>query len=80
MHQRTGVALARAHPEPRKLVAQQRAIVLGVLSQALHGKLLKLAGLLKKVIDAHRVSAFMGHQLVRIDGRYQLRNRLRRVS
>ena len=60
MHQRAGVALARAHPEPRKLVAQQRAIVLSVLSQALHGKLLKLAGLLKKVIDAHCVSALWG--------------------
>jgi hypothetical protein len=56
MHERACVALARAHPEPRKLVAQQRAVVLGMLSQAVHGKLLKLAGLLKKVIEAHCVS------------------------
>jgi hypothetical protein len=40
------------------LVAQQRAVVLGLLSQALHGKLLKLAGLVKKVIDAHCVIAY----------------------
>ena len=56
MHERAGVARARAHPEPRKLVAQQRAVVLGLLSQAVHGELLELAGLLKKVIDAHCVS------------------------
>jgi len=60
MHPRACVALARAYPEPRKLVAQQRTVVLGLLSQALHGKLLKLAGLLKKVIDAHCVSALPG--------------------
>jgi hypothetical protein len=31
-----------------------------MLSQPVHGKLLKLAGLLKKVIDAHCVSALRG--------------------
>jgi hypothetical protein len=53
MHRRACMAFARAHPEPHKLVAQQRAVVFGVLAQALLRKLLKLANLLKKVINTH---------------------------
>jgi hypothetical protein len=40
MDNRACVAPARAHPELHKLEVQQRAIILGVLAQALHRKLL----------------------------------------
>jgi hypothetical protein len=64
------------------LVAQQRAVVLGLLAQALHRKLLKLASLLKKVIDTHfaAVVGAIKFIAVSIDGSCQLLDRLRRAS
>jgi hypothetical protein len=65
MHHRARVALARAHPELNKLVAQQRAVVLGMLAQVFLRKLLKLATLLKKVIDTHVAPVLAWHQFDR---------------
>jgi uncharacterized protein (DUF697 family) len=64
MHHRARVALAWAHPELHKLVAQQRAGVLGMLAQALLRKLLKLATLVGKVIDTHFAPVFGGINLI----------------
>jgi hypothetical protein len=54
------VALARAYPKFRKLVAQQRAVVLGVLAQPRLRKLLKLSSLLSKVINTHFFTPVFG--------------------
>jgi hypothetical protein len=80
MHHRACVALARAHPELYKLVALQRAVVLGVLEQALLRKLLELASLLKKVIDTHFAAVLRGINLiaVSIDGNCKFSVHLRR--
>jgi hypothetical protein len=82
MHLRTCVALARAHPEIHKLVAQQRACVLGMLAQVLLRKLLKLAGLLKKMIDTHFDPVLRGINVIAscIDRSCQFLDRLRRRS
>jgi hypothetical protein len=82
MRQRTCVALARADSEFYKLEAQQRAVILGLLAQARHRKLLELAVLLKKVIDAHFASVLPRINLLAgsIDGSCQFLGRLRRVS
>jgi hypothetical protein len=55
------VALARAHPEFQKLVAQQRAVVLGVLTQPRLRKLLKLSSLLSKVINTHFLPLYLAN-------------------
>jgi hypothetical protein len=64
MHQPACVTLARAHSEPYKLEAQQRAVVLSMLAQALHRKLLQHASLLSKVIDAHFETVSVGIELI----------------
>lgn len=64
MHRRAGMALAGAHPELHKLPAQQRAVVFGMLAQALPCKFLKLATLLSKMINTHRAPAFRGVNLI----------------
>jgi hypothetical protein len=46
MNQRIGMAAARAYAELLKLKAKHRPIILGVLSQALIGKLFQHARLL----------------------------------
>jgi hypothetical protein len=82
MHQRACVALARAHAEIHKLVTQQRAGVLGMLAQVLLRKLLKLAGLLKKMVDTHFIPVCHRINLIasNIDGSCQFLDRLRRRS
>jgi hypothetical protein len=82
MHHRACVALAWAHSELHELVAQQRAVVLGMLAKTLLRKLLELAGLLGEVIDIQIPPVFCGINLltVSIDGSYQYLERPRRVS
>jgi hypothetical protein len=82
MHRRACVALARAHSELHKLVAQQRAVVLGMVAQTLARKFLELASLLSKVIDTHFAPVFRGINLItaRIDGSCQFLDSLRRAS
>jgi hypothetical protein len=82
MHLRTCVALARAHAEICKLVAQQRAGILGMLAQVLLRKLLKLAGLLKKMINTHFAPVLRDINWIasKIDGSCQFLDRLRRRS
>jgi hypothetical protein len=82
MHQRAGVAPARAHPELHELVAQQRAVVLGMLAQALLRKLLELPSLLGEVIDTQFAPVFYSIDLITasIDGSCRFLDRLRRVS
>jgi hypothetical protein len=72
------MARARAHPEFYELVAQQRAVVLGLLAQALLRKLLELPSLLGKVIDTQFAPVFCGVKLITdgIDGSCRFLHRL----
>jgi hypothetical protein len=79
---RAGVALAWTHAKPRKLVAQYRTVVLGVLTQTLFRKLFELTDLLCEVMDTHIAPNFRGINLITsgIGGFCTLLGRLRRAS
>jgi hypothetical protein len=55
MHPGACVALARAHTELNELVAQQCALVLGVMAKPLLRKIFEPAPLVCEVVDTHFV-------------------------
>lgn len=53
VYRRPGMALAWTYPELHQLLAQQRAVVFGMLAQPFLHQFLQHANLLSKVINAH---------------------------